>query len=129
MNTARVIQSAERLYTLHKRASVSNDRDTRREELIAEFNNLATDLGKIATKFRAPLWKEIGMAVVDLHSVAVHADEGKVGPFVPLGGEMALITQLHSFAAILGFVLADAATADEDDAAMMAVEGMRSAAE
>jgi hypothetical protein len=132
MNTPAIIFQAERLYTLTKRAAVSDDRDARRAEIVERFQRLATILGKIATKFREPEWMNVHERVVFLHTEAVQADERRQATFVHAGSEMALLTALHALAAALGFVLHDVdadtgsadAEADEahDDAAMASVE-------
>jgi predicted NAD-dependent protein-ADP-ribosyltransferase YbiA (DUF1768 family) len=131
MQTAPVIHACEKLYTLTKRAAVSDDRDARRAEVIARFEIMATVLGKIATRFRAPDWMRVHEAVVHCHTEAVQADERRQATFAHAGSEAALVTSMHALAAVLGFTLADAATAAEDaandDAAAAAVENRQAA--
>lgn len=126
MNTPAIIHASEKLYTVTKRAAVSDDRDARHIEIVERFKRLATTLGKVATQFRTPDWMAVHEAVVHLHTEAVQADERRQATFAHVGSEAALVTSLHSLAAALGFVLADAATAAEDaandDAAAAAVE-------
>src|SRR5690606_38562101 len=103
LNTATIITTSERMLTLAKRAIVSDDRDTRREEIIATFEGLATDLGKLACRRIHPTnWGGVVMAAYDLHSEAVNADERRSGTFAHLGSETALLTSLHAFSAVLG---------------------------
>lgn len=129
LDAKRIITASERIMTLAKRAIVSDDRDTRRQEIVTEFEAMATDLGKIASPAGRPNWGGIVMASYDLHTVAVEADERRCGTFTHLPSEMSLMGKLSVFAAVLGFTLEDAATApvpahdvdDTDD--MCAVEG------
>jgi len=137
MNTARIIQSTERLYTLIKRAAISTNRDDHRDAILGEFEAMCATLGKTASRFKPTDWQRVHLNLVDLHSAAVHADEFRSGSFAHIGSEASLLTSLHAFAAVLGFVLADAdpspihETYLDDHAAMAAVEGheIRSAAE
>jgi hypothetical protein len=116
VNTKAIIRATERMLTLAKRAAVSEDRDTRRAELVAVFSRLATDMGKVITTFRAVNWENVGLqtAIHALHTEAVQADERRCGTFTHLGSETAVLTNLHALAAVLGFVLSDAATAFEE---------------
>ncbi|MGV8950118.1 MAG: hypothetical protein ACOH2M_03370 [Cypionkella sp.] len=132
MNTAVIVKHTERLDTLCLRLIRPSDQDTRRKELIASFELMATDCGKIATRFRHPDWARIYTAMAALRMEAVCADESRSATFAHAGAEMALVTSLHGFAATLGFILEDAATAAndiEDDEAMAHVESHREAAE
>ena len=64
----------------------------------------------------------------DLRWQAVQTHCARSRTFAHAGTEAALLTQMIGFAAVLGFTLADAATASEDagdDAAMSAVEGSK----
>tara|TARA_R110000851_G_C13100092_1_gene568105 strand:+ start:6598 stop:7005 length:408 start_codon:yes stop_codon:yes gene_type:complete len=125
MNHTQIIAHAERLYTISKRVAVSDDAQARRDDLVVEFGSLATEIGKIAQRRWKPDWTRVQMAIVDLHSAAVYADERRSGTFVRLGDETVLVTSLAALAACLGFVLDDAATAptdEHDEAAMAAVE-------
>lgn len=129
MNTTAIITASERMLTLSKRAIVSDDRDTRRNAILGVFGKLATDMGKIAVSIGTPNWGGVVMAAYDLHTEACNADERRCGTFAHAPSEMALVGTLHGFAAVLGFTLADAATADidhDDEAAQEAVE-MRAA--
>lgn len=123
MNALTIIRTTERLYTLTKRAAVSDDRDTRRADIVARFRDMCTALGKIAMPKLSRDWMAVHEAVVHLHTEAVQADERRMATFAHAGSEAALVTSLHALAAVLGFTLADAATAAEDDAAQAAVEG------
>lgn len=137
MNTTRIIQSTERLYTLIKRAAISTNRDDHRDAILGEFEAMCAALGKTVTRFKPTDWQRVHLNLVDLHSAAVHADEFRSGSFAHFGSEASLLTSLHAFAAVLGFMLADAGPAPihetilDDHAAMAAVEGheIRSAAE
>lgn len=134
MNTAAIITASERMLTLSKRAAISNEPDTSRNALLSTFGKMATDIGKIASSFRAPNWSNIDLqsAIYRLHTEAVHADEHRSGTFVHVPSEMALVTALHGLSACLGFVVSDAATAqtdEHDEAAMAAVEMRQEAAE
>lgn len=131
MNHTQIIRRCERLYTLSKRLNITDRPDDRRDEIILEFAELCTDAGKIATRKWKADWSRLGMAIVDAHSAAVHADEASIGTMVPVGSVLALTGSLRSLAAVLGYVLDDAATAptDEHDEAAMAAVEMRVAAQ
>lgn len=136
MNTTAIIHACEKLYTVTKRAAVSDDADARRIEIVERFKRLATTLGKVASPFDRPNWMKVHEAVVHLHTEAVQADERRQATFAHAGSEAALVTSLHALAAVLGFTLADAdaAVSDDayDDAARSRVEGeqiVREAAE
>lgn len=126
MNTTKIIHATEKLDTICIRLARPADQDARRAELIEAFKAMCTDIGKIATEFRRPDWHHLQVRMHDLRWAAAQADEARVATFAQVGTEAALVTSLHSFAAVLGFVLADAATAPvdgfDDDAAMAAVE-------
>lgn len=129
MNLPRIIHHTEKLDTLCIRLAYTFDRDTRCDEITAAFEAMATDIGKLATRFRPADWASVQTRISELRWAAVKADEARVAMFAHVGSEAALVTSLHGFAACLGYVLADAATAPadiEDDAAMAAVE-MRAA--
>jgi hypothetical protein len=131
MNTRRIIRASERIMTLAKRAIVSDDQDTRRDQILSCFCNLASDLDKMVDVAGRPNWGGVVMASYDLHTAACNAEERRSGTFAHAGSEMALVGSLHAFAAVLGFTLSDAGTAPtdtEDEAAQMAVE-QRMAAE
>jgi hypothetical protein len=116
LDTKTIIRATERMLTLAKRAAVSDDRDTRRAELVAVFSRLSADLGKVVTTYRAVNWENVGLqtAIHALHTEAVQADERHCGTFTHLGSETAVLTNLRALAATLGFVLSDAATATEE---------------
>jgi hypothetical protein len=117
LNTRTIIRATERMLTLAKRAAVSEDRDTRRAELVAVFSRLATDMGKVITAFRAVNWENVGLqtAIHALHTEAVQADERRCGTFTHLGSETAVLTNLHALAATLGFILSDADNLTPED--------------
>lgn len=128
MNAETIIHASERMLTLAKRAIVSDERDTHRTAILGVFGTMSTDLGKIVVAVGIPIWSGVVMAAYDLHTAACNADERRAGAFAHAPSEMALVSALHSFASVLGFRVADAATAPtdtEDDAAMTAVEGAR----
>lgn len=139
MNTAIIIRHCEKLWTLTKRPGLSDDRDARRADIVAQFEAMCTDLGKIATKLIGRDWDHVHERVHFLHTEAVWAEERRVGTFTQVGSETALVTSLHSLAAVMGFTLADAATAataaedgairERDDRAAMAAVEHREAAE
>ena len=133
MNTNAIIHASEKLYTVTKRAAVSDDRDARHIEIVERFKRLGTTLGKIAVPSDRPDWLKVHENVAMLHTAAVVADERRQATFTHAGSEAALVTSLHALAAVLGFTLADAGVAAEDavndDAAMAAVEGVKVAAE
>lgn len=126
MNAATIISASERMLTLAKRAIVSDDRDTLRNAILGVFGKMATDIGKMAVSTHPTNWGGVVMAAYDLHTEACNAEERRCGTFAHAPSEMALVGSLHAFAAVLGFELADAATAPadeiEDDAAMAHVE-------
>lgn len=125
LDTTKIIRACEKMRTLTMRAAISADRDTHRDAILETFGQLATDLDKIATSFRPAEWG-IELAVGNLHSAAVYAEETSSETFAPIGGQAALVTSLHAFAATLGFVLSDADTADltpEDEQARRYAEG------
>lgn len=127
LDTTKIIAATEKLYTLTKRAAVSDCRDVRRDEVLGRFRLLATDLSKLVDAIGRPDWETAHEAVVNLHTAACVAEERRLAPFTHLGSETAVLTNLHALAAILGFALSDAATArvDPDDIdAMTAVEGV-----
>jgi hypothetical protein len=129
MNTTCIIRHTERLDTIAIRLAYTHDRDARRDELIDAFKAMCTDIGKLATQFRRADWNYIQTRVSELRWNAVKADEARVATFAQVGTEAALVTSLHAFAAVLGFTLADAATASDDttnpddETARDAVEG------
>lgn len=120
-----LIRHTEKLDTLRIRLARPADVEARRQEIVAQFEAMATDLGKIASPIGRPEWSGIPDAVKNLRWAAVGADEAKVATFHHVGAELALASALHAFAAVLGYRLDDAA----DDHARGAVEGLRSAAE
>ena len=130
MSQVSLIRHTERLDTIAIRLVYTHDRDTRRAELIDAFKVMCTDIGKLATQFRPPEWDAVQTRMSELHWNSVKADEARCASFAHVGAEMALLTSLHGFAAVLGFVLADAATAEietitppEDEPARDFVEG------
>ena len=127
LNTRTIISATERMLTITLRMAVTDDMDGRRKDLIAAFETMATDLGKIASSEWHPATNvaHIHDAVRKLHTEAVQADERRCGTFTHLGSETAVLTNLHALAAVLGFVLSDAATADipEDESARRYAEG------
>lgn len=126
MNHAQLIRHTERLDTIAIRLAYTHDRDARRADLIEAFKVMCTDIGKLATRFRPAEWATMQTHMSELRWNAVKADEARSATFAHVGAEAALLTSLHAFAAVLGFVLADAATAagePEDMEAMSAVEG------
>lgn len=135
LNTRTIISATERMLTITLRMAVTDDMDGRRKDLIAAFEAMATDLGKLASSEWPPATNvaHIHEAVQRLHTEAVQADERRCGTFTHLGSETAVLTNLHALAATLGFTLSDAATADipEDEIARRYAEGHehRSAAE
>lgn len=134
MNTQAIITASERMLTLTKRAAVSDDADARREQIKSDFLRLATELGLIALWFRPPTWTAWPVVIECLHTEAAQADERRFGTFAHAPSEMALLTTIRAAGMVLGFTLADAATAldePEDEAAMVFAEGadLRAAAE
>lgn len=132
MRTRLIIRATEKLYTLTKRAAVSERYQDHRERALVVFEDLATNLGKIATRIGAPDWLMVMEKVHFLHTEAVQAEERRSGTFTHIGSETALVTSLHALAAVLGYALADIEAAADDDAALAAVEGgepVREAAE
>lgn len=130
MNPAPLIRHTERLDTIAIRLAYTHDRDARRAELIDAFRAMCTDIGKLATPFGPADWGTVQARVSELRWNAIKADEARCATFAHVGSEMALLTSLHAFAAVLGFVLADAATAEletitppEDEPARDFVEG------
>lgn len=126
MNTALIIRHTERLDTICIRLARPADQEQRRKDLVAAFEKMATELGKIVSPCGRPDWRHLQQTMHNLRWAAVQADEGRISTFAHVGAEMALLTSLRAFAAVLGFTLADAATAPadeiEDDAAMAHVE-------
>jgi len=129
MNALTIIRTTERLYTITKRAAVSDDRDTRRAEIVARFKDMCTALGKIASPKLSRDWVAVHDAVVLLHTEAVQADERRQATFAHAGSEAALVTSLYALASALGFVVSDAATAAQDDDGADRIEQHREAAE
>lgn len=129
MNLSDIISATEAMLTLAKRAAVSDDIDARRAELLQRFDAMATDLGKIALRFKPTDWENVQLqvAIHALHTEAIHADERRSGTFAHLGSETAVLTNLCRLAAVLGYTLEDAATAPvdepEDIAARIHAEG------
>lgn len=126
MNTQAIITASERMLTLTRRAAVSDDADARRDQIKADFLRLATELGLIAQWFRPPTWTAWPVAIECLHTEAAQADERRSGTFAHAPSEMALMTTLRAAGMVLGFTLADAATAldePEDEAARRYAEG------
>lgn len=124
MNTTIIVAATERLETICHRLARPSDQARLRQELVAGFERLATDLGKLCEPCGRPEWQDVSEAMTKLRWDAVMADESRASTFSHLGTEAALIASLHAFAAVLGFTLADAATARPDDEdAMRAVEG------
>lgn len=135
LNTTKIIRATERMLTITLRMAVTDDMDGRRKELIAAFEAMATDLGKLASIEWRPATNvaHIHDAVRRLHTEAVQADERRSGTFAHLGSETAVLTHLFALAAVLGFTLFDADASDttpEDEIAQRHAEGhMQEAAE
>lgn len=128
LDTTKIIRATERMLTAVTRCAVTEERTERRQSVVNLFCMLATDLGKIASPLPRTFWEEhtAFYAVQKLHAEAVQADERRSGTFTHLGIETAVLTNLHALAAVLGFVLSDAATADttpEDEIARRYAEG------
>lgn len=134
LDTTKIIRATERMMTAVTRCAVTEERTERRQSVVNLFCMLATDLGKIASPLPRTFWEEhtAFYAVQKLHTEAVQADERRSGTFTHLGSETAVLTNLCALAAVLGFTLSDAATADipEDESARRYAEGhMQEAAE
>lgn len=114
-----LIRHTEKLDTLCIRLARPADIEARRQEIVAQFEAMCADIGKIASPIGRPEWSGIPEAVKNLRWAAVGADEAKVATFHQIGTELALATALHAFAAVLGYRLDDAADGD----ARVAVEG------
>jgi len=128
LDTTKIIRATERMLTITLRMAVTDDMDGRRKELIAAFEAMATDLGKIASSEWHPATNvaHVHDAVRRLHTEAVQADERRCGTFTHLGSKTAVLTHLHALAAHLGFILSEADTADltpEDEIARRYAEG------
>ena len=116
MNTALILRATERLDTAVIGISYTDDRDADRAGIIELFLGLATDIGKIASPLPGgPDWLRIQRAMHELRWQAVQAHKARSRTFAHAGAEAALVVHLHAFAAVLGFTLADAATAIPDD--------------
>lgn len=115
-----LIRHTEKLDTLCIRLARPADIQARRQEIVAQFEAMCTDIGKIASPIGRPEWSGLHLAIHNLRWAAVGADEAKVATFHHVGAELALTTALHAFAAVLGYRLDDAADAD----ARGAVEGV-----
>lgn len=129
LDTTKIIHACEKMWTYSKRVQFAHLRDDHRMKLLNTFEVLATDLGKIVTRFGKPDWLRVQIAVTDLHSAAISDEEARAGTFHLIGSEMALVTSLHGLAANLGCTLEDAATAHvealnpEDEQARLYAEG------
>lgn len=135
LDTDKIIHACEKLYTQTKRLTYTDDRDGCREQIVDTFKAMATDLGKLAVPDLLQDWSRVHLASMDLHSAAIQAEAARAGTFKHVGCEAALLQSLIAFAAVLGFILEDAATAridttPEDEIARRYAEGhMQEAAE
>lgn len=136
LDANRIITATETIMTLAKRAMNHDEPDTRRKEITAKFEAMATDLGKMLSPVDRPNWGGALMAAYDLHTAACNALRESVGEFQQVGRVNQLSQQLIVTARVLGFEIEDAATAPipapvDDTDAMCAVEGhdMKVAAE
>lgn len=129
MNTQTIIHACEKLYTQTKRLTYTDDRDGCREQVVDTFKAMATDLGKMAVPDLLQDWSRVHLASMDLHSAAIQAEAARAGTFKHVGCEATLSQSLIGFAAVLGYVLEDAATAPvadltpEDEQARRYAEG------
>lgn len=128
LDANRIITATETIMTLAKRAMNHDEPDTRRQEIIAKFEAMATDLGKMLSPADRPNWGGVLMATYDLHTAACNALRASVGEFHQVGRVNQLSQQLIVTARVLGFEIEDAATAPipapvDDTDAMCAVEG------
>lgn len=130
LDTTKIIQACEGMWTASKRVQFSALRDDHRDAILSKFEALCTDLGKIATKTGRPDWLRVQIAVGELHSNAIADEEARSGTFTQIGAELRLVTSLHALAVNLGLWIEDAATAPaceaepDDGLAMAAVEGI-----
>ena len=129
MNTATIITASERMMTLAKMAHVSDDRDTRRNAILGVFGQMATDLGKVIERYKPTEWASVLVYADMLHTAACHTQELRTGTFSHGGSGTALTGSLVALSHVLGFTIADAATAAQDDDAADRIEQHREAAE
>lgn len=132
----RLLRHVEKLDTAIISLGCTDDLDAARAEVIHRFHRLCTDAGKVVDIYRRPDWPEVPARFVRLRCAAVQAHNARAGTFSHIGAETGLVTYLAGFAAVLGLLIDDAATAEvdtithpEDQPARDYVEGHAMAAE
>lgn len=127
-DTKHIVRMADAVFVAALRAGHAQDKAQRRAEIVVKFEQLCADAGKLCIEDDRPNWLLVSGAALALLGKAIEVDEARIGTMVNAGTIAGLWTSVAALGRVLGFRVADAAS-EPDDAAPVAVEGLRSAAE